>query len=76
MLTYGFNVWLEATMIPFLGVMAVFLFVRYGTNAEINKRFRRLALSTFLRPFLKLFQLFLSTEEHILFSADGVMLML
>lgn len=53
MLTYGFNVWLEATMIPFLGVMAVFLFVRYGTNAEINKRFRRLALSTFFADILE-----------------------
>ncbi|MBR0068917.1 MAG: response regulator [Synergistaceae bacterium] len=53
MLTYGFNVWLEATMIPFLGVMAVFLFVRYGTNAEINKRFRRLALSTFFAAILE-----------------------
>ena len=53
MLTYGFNVWLEATMIPFLGVMSVFLFVRYGTNAEINKRFRRLALSTFLAAVLE-----------------------
>ena len=53
MLTYGFNVWLEVTMIPFLGVMAVFLFVRYGTNAEINRRFRLLALSTFFAVILE-----------------------
>ncbi len=42
MLTYGFNVWIEATMLPFLGVMAAFLFVRYRTNAVINTRFRQL----------------------------------
>lgn len=47
MLTYGFNVWIEATVIPFLGVLAGFLFFRYATNAEVNKRFRLLALSTF-----------------------------
>ena len=48
MLTYGYNVWIEATVIPFLGVMTAFLFIRYATNAEINKRFRLLSLSTFL----------------------------
>lgn len=53
MLTYGFNVWLEASVIPFLGVMSAFLFIRYGTNAEINKRFRLLALSTFLAALLE-----------------------
>ena len=47
-LTYGYNVWLEATMLPFLGVLAIFLFVRYATNAEVNKRFRILTLSTFI----------------------------
>ncbi len=53
MLTYGYNVWIEATMIPFLGVMAVFLFVRYRTNAVINTRFRLLALFTFLSALLE-----------------------
>ena len=53
MLTYGFNVWIEATMLPFLGVMAAFLFVRYRTNAVINIRFRQLALSTFLATLLE-----------------------
>lgn len=53
MLTYGFNVWIEATIIPFLGVMAVFLFVRYATNVEINRRFRLLAFSTFLAALLE-----------------------
>ena len=48
MLTYGFNVWIEATMLPFLGVLTAFLFIRYATKAEINRRFRMLALSTFL----------------------------
>ena len=48
MLTYGFNVWIEATMLPFLGVLTAFLFIRYATKAEINRRFRLLALSTFL----------------------------
>ena len=53
MLTYGYNVWIEATMLPFLGVIAVFLFLRYRTNAEINRRFRLLALSTFFAAFLE-----------------------
>ena len=53
MLTYGYNVWIEATMLPFLGIMAVFLFIRYGTNALINKRFRLLALSTFFAALLE-----------------------
>ena len=53
MLTYGFNVWIEATMLPFLGVLAAFLFVRYRTNAEINRRFRYLALTTFLATLLE-----------------------
>lgn len=53
MLTYGFNVWIEATMLPFLGVMAAFLFVRYRTNAVINTRFRQLTLSTFLATLLE-----------------------
>ena len=53
MLTYGFNVWIEATMLPFLGVMAAFLFTRYKTNMVINVRFRQLALSTFLATLLE-----------------------
>ena len=53
MLTYGYNVWIEATMIPFLGVMAVFLFIRYRTNAVINQRFRLLALFTFFSALLE-----------------------
>ena len=53
MLTYGYNVWIEATVIPFLGVMAVFLFIRYRTNAVINTRFRLLALFTFLSALLE-----------------------
>ena len=53
MLTYGYNVWIEATVIPFLGVMAVFLFIRYRTNALINTRFRLLALFTFLSALLE-----------------------
>ena len=40
-------------MLPFLGVMAAFLFVRYRTNAVINVRFRQLALSTFLATLLE-----------------------
>lgn len=53
MLTYGYNVWFEATMLPFLGMMAVFLFIRFGTKAEINRRFRYLAVSTFAAAFLE-----------------------
>ena len=53
MLTYGYNVWIEATVIPFLGILAAFLYIRYGTKAEINKRFRLLAFSTFLAALLE-----------------------
>ena len=53
MLTYGYNVWIEATVIPFLGVLTVFLFIRYRTNALINRRFRLLALSTFFSALLE-----------------------
>ena len=53
MLSYGINVGLEATMLPFLAVLTAFLFIRYATNAEINKRFRYLALSTFAAAFLE-----------------------
>ena len=67
MLTYGFNVGLEATMIPFLGVLSVFLFIRYGTNAEINKRFRLLALSTFFAAVLEVVStLFVDGWTHII----------
>lgn len=40
-------------MLPFLGVMAAFLFVRYKTNAVINTRFRQLTLSTFFATLLE-----------------------
>ena len=53
MLTYGYNIWIEATVLPFLGVLAVFLFIRYRTNAVINTRFRLLALFTFLSALLE-----------------------
>ena len=53
MLTYGYNVWIEASVIPFLGVLAFFLYIRYGTKAEINRRFRFLALSTFFAALLE-----------------------
>ena len=67
MLTYGFNVGLEATMIPFLGVLSVFLFIRYRTNAEINKRFRLLALSTFFAAVLEVVStLFVDGWTHII----------
>ena len=53
MLTYGYNVWIEASVIPFLGVLAFFLYIRYGTKVEINRRFRFLALSTFLAALME-----------------------
>lgn len=53
MLTYGFNVWIEAVVIPFLGIMAAFLFFRYRTNDEANRYFRYLSLSTFLAALLE-----------------------
>ena len=52
-MSYGYNVGIEATVIPFLGVIAAFLFVRYATNAEVNKRFRLLVLSTFAASLLE-----------------------
>ena len=69
MLTYGFNVWIEATMLPFLGVMAAFLFARYKTNAIVNTRFRMLALSTFLATLLEVVSTLLVdgwSHSHIL----------
>ena len=48
MLTYGFNIWIEAAVAPFLAVIVFFLYARYGTNAEVNKRFRSLTTATFL----------------------------
>ena len=53
MLTYGFNVWIEATVLPFLAVLVVFLFIKYRTNAEINTRFRLLALSSVIATSLE-----------------------
>ena len=53
MLTYGYNVWIEAAVLPFLGVLAFFLYIRYGTKVEINRRFRFLALSTFFAALLE-----------------------
>lgn len=44
--TYGYNVWIEALMLPYLLVLAIFLFFRYATTVEVNKRFRTLAIST------------------------------
>lgn len=53
MLTYGFNVWIEAAVLPFLGLLAVVLFIKYRTKAEINVRFRLLATSTFIATALE-----------------------
>ncbi len=53
-ITYGYNVWLEVTMLPFLGVLALFQYLRYATVAEINKRSRLLTVSTFLATFLEI----------------------
>ncbi len=53
MLTYGFNIWIEAAIIPFLAVMVFFLYARYGTNAEVNRRFRALTTTTFLAAILE-----------------------
>ena len=53
MITYGFNIWIEVVVIPFLAVMVFFLYARYGTNAEVNRRFRNLATTTFLAAILE-----------------------
>ncbi|MBR1485918.1 MAG: response regulator [Synergistaceae bacterium] len=55
MLTYGFNIWIEVAVIPFLAVMVFFLFARYGTNNVINKRFRALTTTTFFAVILEIF---------------------
>ena len=41
------NVRLEAAALPFLFILTVFLFVRYATSSELNRRFRLLVVSTF-----------------------------
>ena len=53
MLTYGFNIWIEAAVTPFLAVMVFFLYARYGTNVEANRRFRSLTTTTFLACILE-----------------------
>ena len=59
MLTYGFNVWIEVTIIPFLTVLTIFLYVRYGTKAEINRRFRLLSLATLFAVIMEVSSTFL-----------------
>ena len=54
MLTYGFNIWIEVAIIPFLAILVFFLFARYGTNLEINKRFRVLTTTTFCASILEI----------------------
>ena len=53
MLTYGFNIWIEVAVIPFLAILVFFLYARYGTNFEINKRFRALTTTTFFAATLE-----------------------
>ena len=54
MLTYGFNIWIEVAVIPFLAILVFFLYSRYGTKLEINKRFRALATTTFFASILEI----------------------
>ncbi|MBQ8693157.1 MAG: hypothetical protein IJ520_08440, partial [Synergistaceae bacterium] len=44
--TYGYNVWIEVLTLPYLFVLVIFLYLRYATKAEVNKRFRTLCIST------------------------------
>ena len=53
MLTYGFNIWIEVTVLPFLAVMAIFMYSRYATKAEMNRRFRLLTFTTFTTTLLE-----------------------
>ena len=51
---YDYNVWLEVTMLPFIGVLAIFQYLRYAAVEEINKRSRLLTLSTFFATLLEI----------------------
>lgn len=51
---YGYDVWLEASMLPFLFILVVFLFFRYAVTAEVNRRFRIMAVSAFVAAFLEI----------------------
>ena len=51
---YGYDVWLEASMLPFLFILVVFLFFRYAVTAEINRRFRIVAVSAFVGALLEI----------------------
>ena len=42
-----YNVWIEVLTLPYLFVLSMFLYLRYATTAEVNKRFRTLSVSTF-----------------------------
>ncbi|MBR1672660.1 MAG: response regulator [Fretibacterium sp.] len=48
-----YNVWIEASMLPFLFVLAVFLSFRYSTTDEVNRRFQGLTVSTFVVTLLE-----------------------
>ncbi len=51
---YGYDVWLEASMLPFLFILVVFLFFRYAVTAEVNRRFRIVAVSAFVTALLEI----------------------
>ncbi|MBQ9564983.1 MAG: response regulator [Synergistaceae bacterium] len=54
----GYNVWIEVAMLPFLLTLALFLSFRYATTAEVNRRFRVAAFSTFVAALLEVLTTF------------------
>ena len=50
----GYDVWLEASMLPFLLILIVFLFSRYAVKAEVNRRFRIMTVSAFIAASLEI----------------------
>lgn len=50
------SIWIEAIMLPFLLVMAIFLASRFAIKTAMNRRFLYLVLSTFLANLLEIIE--------------------
>ena len=56
------NIWFEMTVIPFLFVILIFLAVRFGVKAEINRKFVELVFSTFVSAVLEVLSNFMPSS--------------
>ena len=59
------NVWFEMTVIPFLFVILIFLAMRFGVKAEINRKFVELVFSTFVSAVLEVLSNFIPSSFWI-----------